>query len=675
MSNLGTLNPQQRQAVQNIQGPMLILAGAGTGKTRVITQRIVYMIGRGIDPQQVLGVTFTNKAAREMQERVRKLLPRQRAKPSEKKAPRPTVCTFHSFCVRILRQHIEKLDYKRNFVIYDASEQLATVRKILSRISAKGEKTDPKEILAMLSRQRLHENPDQLIADSSASAMAAHIRKQYESALHASNAVDFDDLLILALRLFEEHPDTLNICEQQYRYVMVDEYQDTSAAQFRLVHLLTRNHKNLCVVGDDDQSIYGWRGAEIKNLLNLEQFFPNLKVVKLEQNYRSTTTILSAANALIRNNPERRSKQLWSDNGQGDRIVLHTFENDEEEARSVVEQIDYARKIRQIPWSAQAILFRTNGQSRPLETALRQAGVRYHLIGGQSFFDRREVKDLLAYLKIMINPNDDISLLRIANVPPRGLSSRTMERLLAASQEHGSSVYTAMKSADVQKTFMNRSREAIVEFIEWIDVTRAPLNQTPAVSLSTWANQFLTNIDYWTELRRSEKNEETAESRVQNLKDLLDVLKEQQVPGASATETLETFLEELILDPDRNEKQSDADAVTLITIHSCKGLEFPHVYIVGIEEGLLPHARSKVEGTIDEERRLFYVAITRAMKSLSISYCLGRKKYGELTPAHPSQFLKELPPDLIESGDEKGKQKVEVDSGKSRFDQMRATLT
>ena len=675
MSDLGALNPQQRQAVQNYQGPMLILAGAGTGKTRVITHRIVHMIRRGINPQQILGVTFTNKAAREMQERVRKLLPRQRSNSPDKKTARPTVCTFHSFCVRVLRQHIEKLGYKRNFVIYDASEQVAAVRKILSRISAKGEKTDPKEVLAMLSRQRLHENPDQLIADSSASAMAAHIRRQYESALHASNAVDFDDLLILALRLFDEHPETLSIVEKQYQYVLVDEYQDTSAAQFRLVHLLTRNHKNLCVVGDDDQSIYGWRGAEVKNLLDLERFFPNLKVVKLEQNYRSTNTILSAANALIRNNPQRRSKQLWSDNGHGDRIVLHTFENEEQEAQSVVEQIDYTRKIHRIPWSAQAILFRTNGQSRPLETALRQAGVRYHLIGGQSFFDRREVKDLLAYLKLMINPHDDISLLRIANVPPRGLTTTTMERLLAASQELSSSVYAAMKSGDVRNRFLKRSREAIGEFVNWIEQTRAPLDRSQPISLSTWANHFLTDIDYWRELRRSEKNEETAESRVQNLKDLIGVLEEKQNPGASAIETLEAFLEELVLDPDRNENQSDADAVTLITIHSCKGLEFPHVYIVGIEDGLVPHARSKTEGTVDEERRLFYVAITRAMKTLSISYCLGRKKYGEITPAHPSPFLKELPPELIESGDEKGKQIVDLDSGKSRFAQMRETLT
>ncbi|MDA1277199.1 MAG: UvrD-helicase domain-containing protein [Verrucomicrobia bacterium] len=674
MSDLSSLNPQQRQAVQSILGPLLILAGAGTGKTRVITHRIVHMIQRSVDPRQILAVTFTNKAAREMQERVRKLFPRRRVPAGENPAAHPTICTFHSFCVRVLRQHIERLGYKRNFVIYDESEQLATVRKILSRISAKGEKIDPKLILSQLSRQRLREGPENAVEDPSSSAMAAHIRRQYESALHASNAVDFDDLLLLTLRLFNEHPESLKSCEQQFRYVMVDEYQDTSAAQFRLIHMLTRNHQNLCVVGDDDQSIYGWRGAEIKNLLNLERYFPGLRIIKLEQNYRSTNTILSAANAVIRHNAQRRPKQLWSENGHGEKISIQAFANEEEEARTVVEQIDYARKIDRIPWSAQAILFRTNGQSRPLETALRQAGVRYHLIGGQSFFDRREIKDFIAYLKVLINPHDDISLLRIANVPARGLSTATMERLLAASQEREASVYAAMRHTDVQDRFLKRTRDSICEFLSWIEQTRAPLTQTDPMPLPQWASAFLTEIEYWTELRRSEKNPETAESRVQNLKDLIAVMGERQTPGLKPIECLETFLEELLLDPDRGEDQPEGEAVTLITIHSCKGLEFPNVHIVGIEDGLLPHSRSKTEGTIDEERRLFYVAMTRAMKSLSISYCLGRKRYGEIIPGHPSPFLKELPSELLEYAEEKGKQPIDVESGKNRFASLRAAL-
>src|SRR5437660_1003647 len=431
MLNLGSLNPQQRLAVETLKGPVLILAGAGTGKTRVITYRIAHMIERGISPGHILAVTFTNKAAREMQERVNKLVPRRRSAVSEGSPAeaRPTICTFHSLCVRILRQHIEKLGYKRNFVIYDESEQLSAVKKVLAQISAKGEKTDAALILSILSRIK-NAGERAGIRDASAYAMAEHIRSRYESALHACNAVDFDDLILLTLRLFAEHPEALEACRVKYRYVMVDEYQDTNASQFNLVHALTREHRNLCVVGDDDQSIYGWRGAEIANLLDLEKHFPEVKIVKLEQNYRSTNVILEAANAVIKNNVRRRGKRLWSDNGEGERIRLFSFETDEEEAQTVVEEIELARVARCIPWADEAILFRTNQQSRPLEMALRKAEVRYNLIGGQSFFERREIRDLLAYFKTFLNPHDDVSLLRIANVPARGLSDATMERLI-----------------------------------------------------------------------------------------------------------------------------------------------------------------------------------------------------------------------------------------------------
>src|SRR5580693_8566812 len=340
MLNLSTLNPEQRQAVEAIRGPVLILAGAGTGKTRVITFRIAHMVERGVAPGNILGVTFTNKAAREMQERVSKLLPK-RAGMDGKKPERPTICTFHSLCVRILRQHIDKLGYKKNFVIYDESEQLAVVKKILSGISAKGEKTDPGAVLGMLSKFKNGGERAGVFGDPGVRALAEHVAKRYESALHACNAVDFDDLILLTLRLFREHPDALEACRAKYRYVMVDEYQDTNAAQFQLVHALTGGHRNLCVVGDDDQSIYGWRGAEVANLLDMEKHFPEIKVVKLEQNYRSTTTILNAANAVIKNNARRRGKQLWSQKGAGQKIVLHAFPDDEAEARTVVEQIEY----------------------------------------------------------------------------------------------------------------------------------------------------------------------------------------------------------------------------------------------------------------------------------------------------------------------------------------------
>ncbi len=674
MLNLGTLNPQQRQAVETLNGPVLILAGAGTGKTRVITFRIAHLIAKGVAPENILAVTFTNKAAREMQDRVRKLIPAT-AKNTRPGAPdaRPTICTFHSLCVRILRKHIEKLGYKSNFVIYDETEQLSVVKRILANISAKGEKTDPGAVLSLLSRFKNGGEKAAVFGDENVRALAQHIRSRYESALHACNAVDFDDLILLTLKLFNEHHGALESCRDKYRYVMADEYQDTNAAQFQLIHQLAAKHRNFCVVGDDDQSIYGWRGAEIGNLLDLEKHFPEVKIIKLEQNYRSTNTILHAANAIIKNNPRRRPKQLWSSRGQGSKIVLRAYANDEDEARNVVEQIEFARLAHRAPWADNAILFRTNMQSRPLETALRQAGVRYHLIGGQSFFDRREVKDFIAYLKTFLHPHDDISLLRIANVPARGLSDVTMERLLAASHERKGSVFSAMKSPVVQTAFQTKTRESIERFVEFIERTAAQLHQAGSAPkpLQEWSEKFLNEIGYYAELRRGEKDAEAAEDRIRNLRDLIATLDTFGLPGASPANRLQTFLEDITLDAERLEEKEEAgDAVTLITMHSCKGLEFPRVYIVGLEEGLLPHSRSTVEGTLDEERRLFYVAVTRAMQGLVISHCGGRKKYGQLIPCHPSRFLKELPAELVENPDTE-KRPVNGDTAKKMFDLMR----
>jgi DNA helicase II / ATP-dependent DNA helicase PcrA len=679
MANLSSLNPQQRQAAETINGPVLILAGAGTGKTRVITYRIAHLIAKGVPPENILAVTFTNKAAREMQERINKLLPNLKTKNRDGEPPkRPTICTFHSLCVRILRQHIEHLGYKRNFVIYDESEQLAAVKKILSSISAKGEKTDPFAILALLSKFKNGGEASAAFADPSVRALAEHIRKRYESALRACNAVDFDDLILLTLRLFDEFPDVLEACRAKYRYVMADEYQDTNGTQFQLIHALTLKHRNLCVVGDDDQSIYGWRGAEIANLLDLEKHYPEVKIVKLEQNYRSTNTILTAANALIKNNARRRAKQLWSQKGQGTKILLRACANEDEEATEIVGQIEFARLAHRVPWRENAILFRTNIQSRPIETALRKAGVRYHLIGGQSFFDRREIRDFLAYLKMFINPHDDISLLRIANTPARGLSDVTMERLLATSHERHCSVFAAMKNPLVQATFQKRTQECIGAFVEFIERTRATLanemvKHEPNV-LQVWADKFLHESGYLHELRRQEKDPEAGDARVRNLRELTTTLDGDNPVGKALFERLETFLEDLTLDSDKEEEEEKGDVVTLITMHSCKGLEFPRVFIVGLEDGLLPHTRSTVEGTLDEERRLFYVAVTRAMLSLTISHCASRKKYGQLLPCHPSRFLKELPPELVEEAEAKEKKPVSEAIGKSLFEAMREAV-
>ena len=632
------------------------------------------MVSEGISPERILAVTFTNKAAREMQQRVTKQLKRlpKSLTREDGKPLKPTICTFHSLCVRILRRHIEKLGYKRNFVIYSDSEQLGVVKKVLSAIAGKDVKADARELQGLLSRLKNAGPNGNVPGNEDSLAMAGHIRRRYDSALRAANAVDFDDLLVLTLRVFNEFPEALEECRARYQYVMVDEYQDTNAAQFELMHLLSAEHRNVCVVGDDDQSIYGWRGAEISNILDMEKHFPEVKVIKLEQNYRSTRVILDAANAVIKNNPRRRPKQLWSAKGAGDLLRLESFANEEEEARTIVDEIEFNRMAKRIPWKDHAILFRTNVQSRPLETALRKAEVRYHLIGGQSFFDRREIRDFLAFMKTFINPNDDASLLRIANIPARGLSDVTMERLLGASQERDCSVWKAMKNDLVIHEFQPRTRKSIEAFVGLIEDFRAPLGETE-LSLASWADKFLDEIDYAAELRKGEKDPENAENRMRNLRDLISTMDDRGGALLPANR-LGKFLDDITLDADREADKEDAgDAVTLITTHSCKGLEFPHVFLVGVEEGLLPHSRSAVEGTLDEERRLFYVAITRAMKTLTISHCLNRKKYGQNFLCHPSSFLKELPEELCEDLDSK-KEPVTVEAGKNLFAAMREGL-
>ena len=736
MFDLGSLNPQQREAVVTHDGPVLILAGAGTGKTRTLTCRIAHMIGRGIAPGHILSVTFTNKAAREMLERVNGMVPkvpkakREAGAPEDPFLQRPTLCTFHSLCVRILREHIHHLGYKRNFVIYDEADQLAAMRKILSQISAKGEKTDAGAVLSMLSKFK-NGGADAAFGDPSVRALAEHVAKRYESALHACNAVDFDDLILLTLRLFKEHPEALEACRRKYRYVMVDEYQDTNGSQFELVHCLTEKSRNLCVVGDDDQSIYGWRGAQIANILDMEKHYPEVKVIKLEQNYRSTNTILKAANEVIRRNTRRRGKTLWSAKGDGSKIALYAFDTDEDEARTVAENIEYDRLGRNIPWGKQAILFRTNQQARAIETALRKARIRYHLIGGQSFFDRTEIKDVLSYLKTFVNPDDDISLLRIANKPARGLSDVTMERLLAASSERRSSVYATMRHTDVVSSFQPRTRDAVLGFHHWIEAQRAKIAGNSPVSLISWAEDWLKETGYLDELRRGEKDPEAAEARVRNVLELLDELdgedaakarrarreamagKETPVPrkrfelneddpeglleemsapkpaasnqpslpgippsyGGRPMARLDEFLADLTLDREREEdREEKGDLVLLITMHAAKGLEFPHVHIVGVEDGLLPHSRSKVEGTLDEERRLFYVGITRAQETLRISHCRGRRRYTQVLPCHPSPFLQELPPDCIEDMEAAAARVVEKEAGGDWFKAMRDAL-
>lgn len=659
------LNSQQTAAVRMIEGPLLILAGAGTGKTRVITHRIAHMIARGIEPKHILAVTFTNKAAREMQLRVRQLLSHSaRRKRKHTNPHRPTICTFHSLGVRILRRHIEALGYKKNFVIYNESEQISIIKKILSPFQKDDSKKDPSALLCLLNHYRNGGERAQIIlSDSKLRAEIEDIQKRYRNALKACNAVDFDDLILLPIELFQKHSKLLDTYQKRFQYVMVDEYQDTNARQFELIHHLTKRHQNLCVVGDEDQSIYGWRGAELANLLNLEKYYPELETIFLEQNYRSTNVILKAANAVIQHNVQRKSKTLWSEKGEGKCIELASYADEETEAHSVVSEIEFRRMTQKIPWSDHAILFRTNQQSRSLETALRNAKVRYRLVGGRSFFDRREIKECIAYLKIALNPADDISLLRIANVPARGIGEKSSQSLLALSQEQGRPIFEILCSSSLadfsrvaQKGFEDL-KNVITHFHEQL--------QQPNLRLSDWAHDLFQRTRFLDDLRNSEKNEEVAEMRIRNVIALIEDM-DRDASSHLSDQRLQKFLEGLSLEERSEMKEPTGDQVTLITAHSCKGLEFPHVFLVGVEEGLLPHARSH-EGSLEEERRLFYVAITRAMHSLNLSFCEARKKYGEKIACRRSSFLAEIPDALIERMDETDKQPVAHELGKSLF--------
>jgi superfamily I DNA/RNA helicase len=636
MARFFDLNPQQQAAVKCTEGPLLVLAGAGTGKTRVITMRIAYLLHHGAKPENVLAVTFTNKAANEMRARVGQLVDKSEAK-------KITVCTFHSLCVRILRQDIERLGYKSNFAIYDEGDQLGLIRKIIARISAKNEKLDPNLAKNLISRAKnAHWKIKEPDGESSLPAAVFH---RYQEELKTANAVDFDDLLILTVGLFENHPDVAQKWQARYRYIMVDEFQDTNGLQLELICYLGGNHHNVCVVGDDDQSIYGWRGAEVANILEFEHHFPNPEIVKLEQNYRSTSLILGAANSIIRHNPRRRPKSLWSENGAGEKVTVLEVPDDHEEANFVISEIQKRQQLGGLGWSRFAVIFRMNAQSRLLEENLRRLQIPYRIIGGRSFFERREIKDVLAYLSCLANPTDDLNLLRIINTPTRGIGSSTIELAVAESNRLKTSICETARSPEFLDLLSSRTRTSVEKFTELLDRYETQLLQ-PLANLSNIVEKLIEEIDYNGELRRSCKTPEEALNREENVRELVRTLGDFERRSADG---LTGFLAEVTLDQDREEKsESDHDGVTLITFHAAKGLEFPHVFLVGIEEGILPHDRSKVDGQLDEERRLFYVGITRAMESLTITHCASRMKYGSASPCHPSVFIKDLDPACVD---------------------------
>ncbi|MBT8043465.1 MAG: UvrD-helicase domain-containing protein, partial [Verrucomicrobiae bacterium] len=620
------------QAVSAIDGPVLVLAGAGTGKTRTVTCRISHMVEQGVAPENILAVTFTNKAANEMRERVGDMVSKAAGKEI-------TVCTFHSLCVRILRTGIDRLGYKQNFTIYTGNDQTGLIKQIIVRKGGAQEKIEPGLVLSMISKAK-NAGGD---ADSIDDPFIADIAKAYQNELRAQNAVDFDDLLLLAEKLLSEYPDVRDICRKRWTRVTVDEFQDTNGLQMRLLQQLVGKPYHVCVVGDDDQSIYGWRGAEVANILQFEKFFPNPKVIRLEHNYRSSDAIIHTANSLIQHNVGRREKKLRSVKPGGESIRVISMPGDEQEAEFIAQEITDIHRVEKKALEDIAILFRTNSQCRHLELALRKEEIPYRMIGAQSFYDKREVRDVLAYLQVLANPNADVPLLRIMNAPPRGIGQAAAVLLTDTSRERGGSVWEAMGVPSDQ--FSARARNSIKDFTEMILTYRERMI-TGHENMGKVMLEMLESMGYIDWVKRNSKNESEADMRRDSIDTVIQDLKD----ASTKRYTLQQFLDQSALARDR---ESDDDiekqrGVTLITLHASKGLEFPVVYLVGLEEGILPHRRSIDEGTSDEERRLLYVGITRAQDRCTLTWCSVRTKWGQQHAGEASQFLMELDDKYVE---------------------------
>ena len=657
------LNPEQQSAATHESGPLLIIAGAGTGKTRTIVARITWLVSTGTPASKILAVTFTNKAAREMKERIRGML-------NEEQADEITASTFHALCVRILRADADKIGYKNNFTIFDEGDQLGLIKKVINRVTAKDEKLDPGLAKNLISKAKNHG----WAAPQDDETVIGAVYARYNRELHALNAMDFDDLLVQAVRLLNENPEVRDKWRSRYTQMMVDEFQDTNRLQLDLVSLLAAGDPpNVCVVGDDDQSIYGWRGAEVSNILEFEKHFPNPKVIRLEQNYRSTNPILTTANRLIKNNPRRRVKNLWSSVPGGDPVHVVAVGDDKTEAEFVVGEAGAIRNASGIPWEHFAVIYRMNAQSRLLEENLRRMKIPYRLVGGKSFFDRREIKDVLATITCLINPQDDISLLRIINTPPRGIGATSVEIALDHSAKAHRSLFETLTDPAFEPEITRKTAAAIRTFAEDLAAARIHL-LTPGADAFAIVNGYLSETGYFEDLKNSCKTPEEALNRESGAKEILNALANHQTKKRGS---VQDFLDELSLNREREEdKKDDATGLTLITLHASKGLEFPHVFLIGAEDGLLPHERSKSEGTVDEERRLFYVGITRAMKSLTITHCRNRTKFGSAMSCRPSPFLKEIEGDTVlsESHEEIMSRPVAEEDLAASFASLRAML-
>ena len=646
MVDLNKLNKEQREAVETIRGPLLILAGAGSGKTRVLTYRIAYLIENGVYPGNIIAITFTNKAAQEMKERVESLV--------ESNGNYMWISTFHSACVRILRQDIDKIGFNKNFVIYDTQDQEKLIKECLKELNLDEKVFPPKEVLSKIGSLK-----DVLVdadyyykkySNDYKNRRIAEIYELYQKKLKSNNALDFDDIIMNTVKLLKANPDILSYYQRKFLYILVDEYQDTNKAQYEFVNLLAKSRRNLCVVGDDDQSIYGWRGADVRNILDFEKDYPEAKVIKLEENYRSTKKILDAANFVIQNNEQRKEKRLWTRNHEGENIKLYRAGNEREEADFIVSEIIKLTNAGR-SYSDFAVLYRTNAMSRIIEEAFVTANVPYRVYGGLKFYDRKEVKDILSYLKFVNNPIDNISLERIVNIPKRGIGDATLEKIRQYSNENNISLFNSMENAEKIDGLGKKAVSSIIKFAEIINNL---IMQKDTMKVSDMILEVLEKTGYQKELEN--ENTDEANQRLENLKELYSAAVEFE--EKSEESSLPDFLERVALVSDTDDLNSNG-CITLMTIHTAKGLEFPTVFIAGMEEGIFPHYSAQTDvKELEEERRLCYVGITRAKEVLYLTCARVRLMFGRTSVNPVSSFVHEIPEDLIDEISEKNRQPV-----------------
>lgn len=667
MSIYDTLNEPQREAVYYTEGPLLILAGAGSGKTRVLTHRIAYLIEeKGVNPWNILAITFTNKAAGEMRERVDRLV----GFGSES----IWVSTFHSMCVRILRRHISLLGYDTNFTIYDADDQKTLMKDVCKLLQIDTKIYKERALLAAVSHAKNElVTPEEFRLNAGgdfSQRKIVEVYEEYEKQLKANNALDFDDLLIKTVQLFQTQADVLEYYQERFRYIMVDEYQDTNTVQFELVRLLASKYRNLCVVGDDDQSIYKFRGANIKNILNFEQYFEDAKVIKLEQNYRSTSNILNAANAVIRNNAGRKDKTLWTDNGEGEKIQFRQFDSAYDEAEYIVDDIRKRVREKEYSYHDNVILYRTNAQSRMFEEKFVTANIPYKIVGGINFYARREIKDLLAYLKTVDNGKDDLAVRRIVNVPKRGIGLTSINRVQDYAAAYNIGFYDALRAVDLIPN-IGRGASKLESFVALIEHFKTDAED---MSISDLLKEIIEETGYIESLQAEDMVE--AETRIENIDELLSKVAayEEDCEDRNEPASLSGFLEEVALVADIDSLDEDTDYVVLMTLHSAKGLEFPNVYLAGMEDGLFPSYMTITADDpeeVEEERRLCYVGITRAEKELTLTCARRRMIRGETQYNKMSRFLKEIPMELLSTGAVFTKDKEEPEAKVSAYMQAK----